>query len=75
MTSGMLWLDSDRQRSLEEKVDRAARYYQQKYGRRPNVCLVWRGLLSEEKEIAAIQVMPVTNMVRDHFLLGVKAPH
>ena len=75
MTSGMLWLDSDRQRSLEEKVDRAARYYQQKYGRRPNLCLVWRGLLTEEKEIEAIRVMPVTNMVRDHFLLGVNTPN
>ena len=32
MDTGMLWYDDDRQRTLEEKVRRAADYYRHKYG-------------------------------------------
>ena len=40
MNIGMLWLDTDRKRSLDEKVQRAAEYYQDKYGRLPDLCFV-----------------------------------
>jgi len=72
MNSGMLWLDTDKKRSLEEKVRRAAAYYEEKYGQRPELCLVRKGALAEEKLIAAVSVRPVTNMVAHHFLLGME---
>ena len=40
MKVGMLWVDTDRKRSLDEKVQRAAEYYQEKYGLMPDLCLV-----------------------------------
>jgi hypothetical protein len=33
MQTGMLWLDDDKRRSIEEKVRRAVAYYRDKYGR------------------------------------------
>ena len=49
MNVGMLWLDDDRKRSLDEKVNRAVEYYREKYGRMPEMCLVNKGMLAEEK--------------------------
>ena len=40
MNVGMLWLDDDAKRPLEEKVTRAVEYYEQKYGQLPELCLV-----------------------------------
>ncbi len=70
MNVGMLWLDTDKQRSLEEKVVRAAAFYEAKYGQRPELCLVNRSELSVEKQVASIQVRPAANIIAHHFLLG-----
>ena len=70
MLSGMLWLDADNRRTLEEKVLRAARYYEEKYGRLPQLCLVNDQMLPEERHVGEVQVRPVPNMVAHHFLLG-----
>lgn len=40
MNIGMLWFDNDAQSDLAAKIERAVRYYQEKYGKRPNVCYV-----------------------------------
>jgi len=40
MDVGMLWFDATPDRSLGAKVERAATYYREKYGRRPNVCYI-----------------------------------
>lgn len=40
MNIGLLWFDNDKQRSLEDKVARAAAHYRQKYGAPPTVCFV-----------------------------------
>ena len=70
MLSGMLWLDTDQRRTLEEKVLRAAHYYQEKYGQQPQLCLVNESMLPEEMHVGEVQVRPVPNMVVHHFLLG-----
>jgi hypothetical protein len=36
----MLWFDNDTQSDLAAKIERAAVYYQKKYGKRPNLCFV-----------------------------------
>mgnify|MGYP007059447595 CR=1 FL=1 len=72
MNVGMLWLDDDRHRSLEEKVDRAVAYYQEKYGRMPEMCLVNSQMLTDEKRIGNISIQPTANVLPHHFWLGMK---
>lgn len=70
---GMLWLDDSKNRSFEEKLLRAADYYRSKYGRVPNLCLVNKKMLPDEKKIGGIQVRPVANVLLHHFWLGHRA--
>lgn len=73
MKTGMLWLDSHTTRSLEEKVRRAAEYYQNKYGEHPNLCHVHGKALDNDKAFGNIQVRPMPNIALNHFWLGVTA--
>ena len=70
MNVGMLWLDADSQRTLEEKVKRAADYYADKYGQQPDLCLVNGHMLEKEVDVSGIQVRPVQNVLHNHFWLG-----
>jgi hypothetical protein len=40
MNIGMLWFDNDAKADLADKVERAASYYQKKYGKRPDLCYI-----------------------------------
>ena len=40
MDIGMLWFDNDKQDDLRVKIERAAAYYRNKYGKTPNLCFV-----------------------------------
>ncbi len=73
MNVGMLWLDNDRQRSLDEKVNRAAEYYLEKYGRSPELCLVNSRSLTEKKKVGQIEVQPAPTVLPHHFWLGMKS--
>lgn len=73
MNVGMLWLDDDRKRSLDEKVSRAVEYYQEKYGRMPEMCLVNKGMLSGEVQMGKVSVQPIANILPHHFWLGMKS--
>jgi hypothetical protein len=73
MKVGMMWLDTDKQRTLEEKVKRAADYYRDKYGRLPEVCLVNDRLLNDEKKVGRIMVQPAKAVLPGHFWLGMSA--
>ena len=70
MKVGMLWLDTDRKRSLEDKVQRAAEYYQDKYGRFPELCLVNNRVINGEKTVGRVRVEPARTVLPDHFWLG-----
>ncbi|RMH00651.1 MAG: hypothetical protein D6706_03410 [Chloroflexi bacterium] len=70
MHVGMLWLDADKGRPFEEKVLRAADYYQEKYGRFPQLCLVSDEMLKEEKQVGKIKVKPAKTVLPHHFWLG-----
>lgn len=72
MNVGMLWLDDDRKRSLDEKVSRAVEYYREKYGRMPEMCLVNTGMLTEEKQVGKVSVQPIANILPHYFWLGMK---
>ncbi len=71
MQVGMMWLD-DSKRSLEEKVERAATYYHEKYGRVPNFCCVNPHMLAEPQLIDKIEVLPVGNILPHHLWIGVQ---
>lgn len=67
---GMLWLDDNPNRSLEEKVVRAAHYYQQKYGSDVNICYVNKTVLANPVQVGRIQVLPAPQVLPHHFWLG-----
>lgn len=70
MKIGMLWLDTDRKRSLDEKVLRAAEYYRDKYGRMPELCLVNRNMIEESMKVGVVRVETDHSILADHFWLG-----
>lgn len=70
MNTGMLWLDDDKKRPFDEKVRRAAVYYQDKYGRLPNVCFVSRKATKEATQVDKISIVPDRAMQPHHFWLG-----
>ena len=72
MNVGMLWLDDDGKRSLEEKVSRAVEYYREKYGRMPEMCLVNQGMLPAEKQVGKVSVLPNGHILPHHFWVGMK---
>ena len=72
MKIGMMWLDDDKRRSLEDKIRRAAEYYEHKYGQSPNQCYVNSNVIDVEKEIGLLQVKPAANILPNHFWIGIQ---
>lgn len=70
MILGMLWLDNDEKRPFAEKVQRAADFYLDKYGRLPELCLVNQKMLGESVMVGKIQVESGTHLQLHHFWLG-----
>jgi hypothetical protein len=74
MSIGMLWYDDDRQRTLEEKVRRAADYYRQKYGQSPNLCLINpQSANGGAQAVNSIELKTAPNILPHHFWIGVTA--
>jgi len=74
MISGMLWLDGDSHRSLDDKVQRAVDYYEEKYGSTARVCYVNKELAAEETQVGSVKVMPLATVMRHHFLVVAEQP-
>jgi hypothetical protein len=75
MREGLLWFDDNPGRDLAEKVARAARRYQQKYGASPNVCYVHPSMLGgngigDEQQVGEVCVAPSPAVLRHHFWVG-----
>ena len=45
MNIGMLWFDNDSKSGLDMRIERAAHYYQTKYGKKPTLCYVHPSML------------------------------
>jgi hypothetical protein len=71
MEVGMLWLDDDKNTSLEDKVLRAADYYHEKYGMAPNLCLVHKATIEQARQVGKIRIQPAKNVLPHHFWMGV----
>ncbi|NLG72314.1 MAG: hypothetical protein GX495_09765 [Chloroflexi bacterium] len=72
MNVGMLWFDNDSRRDLNSKIERAAAYYETKYGRHPTLCFVHPSMLpsladaagenGEEKEAREVKAFRSGNI-------------
>lgn len=74
MNVGMLWFDNDPRTALRAKVERAAGYYRQKYGRAPDLCLVHPSMLASmpAEAVGPIAVRPNPVILPGHLWLGVE---
>ena len=72
MQAGMMWFDNDQQRSLAMKVKTAAEYYQKKYGRKPNLCMVNPSMIPEKMpEDIKVSIRPYQPIVTGHLWIGI----
>jgi hypothetical protein len=72
MNVGMMWFDGDNRNSLVTRIDRAASYYQEKYGRQPTVCFVNPTTAGEEPpSMEGLRLQTSASVLPDHFWLGV----
>jgi hypothetical protein len=83
MNVGMLWFDNDAKSDLNTKVERAASYFQKKYGKLPDLCFVHpsmaNGMIQEsdpKEEQPAIragdvEVRTTRAVLPNHFWIGI----
>lgn len=72
MQIGMLWFDSNHAMAVSERVELAANYYEEKYGRVATLCFVHPSTLSEPSKIGRTVIKPMHTVQPNHFWLGVK---
>ncbi len=72
MLSGMLWFDNS-QTALTTRIRKAMDYYQKKYGRTPELCLVNPAMLNDQQvdDLTGIIVRPYRPVLPGHLWLGV----
>ena len=71
MRVGMLWFDSNEQRDLEAKLQRAIAYYENKHGHRPTKCVIHPSMLHASKtSIGGVEVQISNTVLPHHFWLG-----
>ena len=74
MNIGMLWFDNDTKADLTAKIQRAAEYYKQKYGRDPNLCFVHPSMIAEANKPAnGVELRTSQSVLPNHLWLGVHA--
>jgi hypothetical protein len=79
MDIGMLWFDNDPKAEVAVKIDRAAIYYRDKYGKDPNLCFVHptminNGSVQEQDNrfrSGNIEVRASHSVLPNHFWLGI----
>ena len=86
MDIGMLWFDNDKKSSIPSKVERAARYYQKKYGKNPDLCYIHPKMVTAENgekknskkitgqkplKIGKILILKNEKVLPDHFWIGI----
>lgn len=84
MNIGMLWFDNDPKSALDAKIERAASYYRNKYGKLPTLCYVHPCMLptggpsngtAEAGQAgfrsAGLEVRPTRTVLPNHFWIGI----
>ena len=71
MHTAMLWFDNSKS-LLSVKVQKAVDYYEKKYGRSPNLCLVHPSMLDKTEEFGKVTIRPYRPVVPGHIWIGVE---
>ncbi len=72
MQAGMMWFDNDKNTTLAAKVKTAAAYYQKKYGRKPDLCMVNPKMLTEkESKTGKISIRSYQPILPGHLWIGI----
>jgi hypothetical protein len=80
MDIGMLWFDNDQKADFRAKVERAATYYRDKYGKAPNLCFVHPCMLPNNVSKNAekpsfnsqgVEIRTSNTMLPHHFWIGI----
>jgi len=76
MDTGMLWFDNNSRLALAARIEEAVKYYQQKYGQRPNLCFIHPTMIKTEQpqlpvEQAGVEIRTTAYILPNHFWLGV----
>lgn len=67
----MLWFDDESARTVEEKIERAAKHYAGKYGSQPTLCYVHPSMLNGDQVKAnGIEIRTANTVLPHHFWLG-----
>ena len=75
MHTGMLWFDNSTA-TLVNKVKKAVDYYEKKYGRKPDLCLVNPCMLEKDQvrlEVDKLIVRPYRPVLPGHIWIGIEA--
>jgi len=73
MKVGMLWCDGEDHREMPARVQAAANYYRNKYGRVPTVCFVHPSMLAAQNEtkVDGVDIRPSLSVLRGHLWMGI----
>lgn len=79
MNIGMLWFDNDPKTEINSKIERAAHYYRDKYGKSPNLCFVHPSMIGVESpdtpatitQSGDISVRTSASVLPNHFWIGI----
>jgi len=71
MHIGMLWFD-DSNVALSTKIEKAAKYYEKKYGCKPDLCLVHPKMLTDKMDIDGMTVRPYRPVLPGHIWIGIE---
>lgn len=73
MNVGMLWFDNDPKADLITKVNRAAKYYQDKYGKNATLCFVHPNMLADESlQVGDVEVRKTRSILPNHLWIGLQ---
>ena len=76
MNAGMLWFDNDPKTALTAKIEKAVNYYRHKYGRDPNLCLIYPSMMeNEQPDTGKVAVRPYRPVLPGHLWIGVEEKH
>ncbi|MBI2334166.1 MAG: hypothetical protein HYU84_18745 [Chloroflexi bacterium] len=73
MHTGLLWFDNDPRTPLSVKIQKAMEYYNKKFGRKPDLCLVHPSMMDAgqiQLELGKLVIRPYRPVMPGHFWIG-----
>ena len=65
----MLWFDNNTKSTLSEKINKAATYYQEKYGELATICYVHPTMMGNDEKCDGIDIRSARFVLPNHFLV------